>query len=170
MTGDWETKLDLIYKKNLGQHGYNDFVSEIKDFTISQVNTYKNTDIETSREATPKMIAFAKKLAKEYKVKNFDPKETDSEVIKQFIDSQLNKDIPCPCGKGQIVVSPKAFTCKSCNRTIWKEVAGKKLTLDNALDLLKGKTIKLKGFKSKAGKKFDAGLKLVDGKTTFVFN
>lgn len=170
MTGTWEEKLDLIYKKNAGFCGYSTFVQDIKDFTVSQVNRYKEADIETSREATPKMIAFAKKLAKEYKTKDFDPKATDSETVKQFIDNQLNREIACPCGNGKIEISAKAFSCKSCDRTIWKEVAGKKLTLDNALDLLKGKTVKMKGFKSKAGKKFDAGLKLVDGKTTFVFD
>ncbi|MCB2295720.1 topoisomerase C-terminal repeat-containing protein [Clostridium algoriphilum] len=42
---------------------------------------------------------------------------------------------------------------------MWKTIAGKKLTEKQAIQLIeKGKTNKIKGFKNKAGKKFDASL------------
>ncbi len=73
---------------------------------------------------------------------------------------------PCPaCNKGQIVETPKAYGCsryqEGCPFTIWKTVAGKKLTLNQVQDLIaKGYTATLRGFKSKAGKKFAARLKM----------
>ncbi len=60
-----------------------------------------------------------------------------------------------------------------CGFQMWKTVAGKKLSAAQAKALLeKGQTGLIKGFTSKAGKKFDAKLKLEDaktGKVGFVF-
>ena len=73
---------------------------------------------------------------------------------------------PCPlCKEGQISENAKAFGCsryrQGCKFVIWKTVAGKKISAKQATQLLKeGKTGTLKGFTSKAGKKFSARLKL----------
>ena len=49
-------------------------------------------------------------------------------------------------------------------------IAGKKLTEKNIRDLLeKGHTTLIKGFTSKAGKAFEAKLKVADGKIVFDF-
>lgn len=67
----------------------------------------------------------------------------------------------CPfCGR-PMRENSKSFYCTGyedgCNFSIWKEIAGKKITKATAKNLiLKGKTGKLKGFTSKSGKKFDA--------------
>jgi DNA topoisomerase-3 len=54
---------------------------------------------------------------------------------------------------------------------IWKSIAGKRITARMAKSLLnEGQTSVLKGFKSKAGKPFDARLKLVDGEVKFDFS
>ena len=55
---------------------------------------------------------------------------------------------------------------------IWKTIAHKKITPKIAKVLLsEGKTDMLSGFKSKAGKEFQAALKLEeDGSVTFVFD
>lgn len=83
----------------------------------------------------------------------------------------------CPLCGGDIYENTKAFGCynwkeKDCKFVIWKTVAGKKLTKSNVKELLsKGETKRIDGFKSKAGKKFSAKLKLDDtGKVTFDFN
>ena len=81
---------------------------------------------------------------------------------------------PCPnCGK-DIVVRPKLFACTGCDFKIWSTVAEKKLTTKQVEILLqKGRTGMIKGFKSKAGKNFDAMLILQDkptGKVRFEFN
>ena len=83
---------------------------------------------------------------------------------------------PCPsCGKGRIIPGKKAWGCsrwrEGCHFTIWKEVAGKKLTETQVKALLSGKvTSEIKGFTSKAGKSFSTKLQLVDGKVQFVFD
>ena len=71
----------------------------------------------------------------------------------------------CPkCGK-KVFAYPKSYSCESgkdgCGFVIWKTVAGKEISQAQAEKLLtKGKSDIIKGFTSKAGKKFDARLKL----------
>ena len=69
----------------------------------------------------------------------------------------------CACG-GDIIEWPKSWTCNSCQAIVWKASFGKKLTLNQALALLAGKTVALKGLKSKAGKKYDADAVMEAGK------
>ena len=60
---------------------------------------------------------------------------------------------------------------QGCKFVIWKTIAGKKIGVRIATMLLrKGETNRLKGFKSKGGKSFDARLKLVDGKVELDFS
>jgi DNA topoisomerase-3 len=50
-------------------------------------------------------------------------------------------------------------------------MAGKRISAAMARKLLRdGRTTRLKGFKSKAGKRFEARLKLVDGEVKFDFD
>lgn len=80
----------------------------------------------------------------------------------------------CPiCGK-DIIESTKSFYCSGfkdgCNFSIWKSIAGKKLTKTNIKQLLEnGITTEIKGFKSKSGKQFNAKLQINDGKIEFLF-
>lgn len=79
----------------------------------------------------------------------------------------------CPICKKNIVEYNKSYSCenKDCDFSIWKVVAKKNLSVTQFKKLLtKGSTDKLKGFESKAGKKFDAYLILNDkNKTEFKF-
>ena len=86
----------------------------------------------------------------------------------------------CPRCGGPIVESPKAYGCANwrpeaggCRWVLWKKVAGKTLSPTQARELLAhGETKRvLKGFTSKAGRKFDARLRLEreTGRTGFVF-
>lgn len=81
----------------------------------------------------------------------------------------------CPvCGR-DVVEYPKSYGCSGykdgCKFAVWKETAGKKITVKQAQELIgKKKTRVIKGFKSKAGKSFDAALVLgQDGKVGFKF-
>jgi DNA topoisomerase III len=85
----------------------------------------------------------------------------------------------CPRCAGEVVEGKKGYGCKNwrepdggCRFVIWKEVAGKRLTPEDARELLeKGETGLINGFISRKGKEFSARLKL-DGeeyKTVFVF-
>jgi DNA topoisomerase-3 len=81
----------------------------------------------------------------------------------------------CPLCQGKIVENTKAFGCanwreKQCTFTIWKSIAGKELDTAAVRALLEtGKTEKITGFMSKAGKPFDAALVLKEGKVVFDF-
>lgn len=80
--------------------------------------------------------------------------------------------VKCPVCGGDVKLFPKLAKCsnEACDLKIWREIAGKKLSDKDLTTLLtKGKTGVIKGFKSKAGKKFDAALELQDGKAGFVF-
>jgi DNA topoisomerase-3 len=80
----------------------------------------------------------------------------------------------CPqCGQ-RVVERPKSYSCEGwrdgCQFVIWKSMAGKHISAATAKKLLRdGQTFLLKGFKSKAGNKFDARLKIVDGAVKFDF-
>ncbi len=88
--------------------------------------------------------------------------------------SQFNRlDVKCPNCGAEIAVTPKRFSCSGCNFGIWSVVASKKITQNQVETLIsKGKTSIIKGFKSKAGKPFNAALVLKDkatGSTEFEF-
>ena len=77
----------------------------------------------------------------------------------------------CPLCKKKLEENKNAIFCPSCNWTLFKSVAGKKLRVADIKALLTGgKTELLTGFKSKKGTEFDAYLKLgEDGRTSFEF-
>lgn len=77
----------------------------------------------------------------------------------------------CPICGAEFVDYGKFCKCKSdsCGFSINKEICKKTLSDKNIQDLLAGKLIVLKGCVSKAGKKFDAPLKIKDGKVAFAF-
>jgi DNA topoisomerase-3 len=76
----------------------------------------------------------------------------------------IDKNAPlCPkCKKANIRMYPKVAKCsnKDCGLLVFRQKNEKQLTDKQTLDLLnKGKTSLIKGFKSKAGKSFEAALK-----------
>jgi DNA topoisomerase-3 len=68
----------------------------------------------------------------------------------------------CPKCGGDILDTPRAYSCgERCGFRIWKEIAMKHIPKEQIKRLIEeGKTVKIKGFKSKAGKDFDAVLTL----------
>lgn len=80
----------------------------------------------------------------------------------------------CPACGNDVVETAKAYGCSAwregCKFTIWKRTAGKRISRKVAETLMaKGKTAKLKGFKSKAGRPFEARLIIKDGAVDFDF-
>lgn len=83
----------------------------------------------------------------------------------------------CPLCGGDVMENKRAYGCQNwkpedggCKFVIWKTIAKKRITPNQAKQLLtKGKTGKLRGFTSKKGKKFSATLVLEDGKVQFHF-
>lgn len=66
----------------------------------------------------------------------------------------------CPSCGGDVVPEGRLYRCKGCGSAIWADVCGHTLTSGEAADLLRGKTITLKGMKSREGKGFSAGVRL----------
>ncbi|MEG6615324.1 DNA topoisomerase III [Peptococcaceae bacterium 1198_IL3148] len=94
---------------------------------------------------------------------------TDVSVVNESVGK-------CPlCGRA-VVEGKKGYGCSGykagCQFIIWKEVAKKKLTEKQVQKLLTdGRTGEIKGFTSKAGKKFNASLMLdQNGKVKFYFS
>jgi len=85
-----------------------------------------------------------------------------------FDESQIDTLAKCKCD-GVIVEADKSYYCKSCKAVVWKEISGKKISKNIALKLFKGEKVKVKGFKSKAGKNFEAILCLENGKPKMEF-
>ena len=80
----------------------------------------------------------------------------------------------CPTCGGDIVVGNKAYGCSNwrngCKFVIWKTMAQREIPLEVAQQLLRtGSTAALSGFKSKAGKDFEAKLKVIGGEVKFDF-
>ncbi len=80
----------------------------------------------------------------------------------------------CPSCSGDIIVSEKAYGCSNwrngCKFVIWKTVAQREILQSEAEQLLRdGSTGLLTGFKSKAGKDFEAKLKLSASGVQFDF-
>ena len=150
-TAEWEQQLAEIES---GTRSLDDFMSGIEDFVR---DTVKGTHIDDTLAA--KLSAKA-----------------EQKVVGT-----------CPvCGQG-VVEKAKSYSCSSnryerdedgtwtrtggCGFSMPKTIAGKKISATSAAQLLKrGRTSTLKGFKSKAGKTFEAALRLdEDGKVAFEF-
>lgn len=83
-------------------------------------------------------------------------------------------EVQCPACGGELIVTPKAYSCAGCAFKIWSTLAGKTLTKSQVQTLIKkGKSSEIKGFlSSKTGKTFSAFVCLADkqtGKLTFEF-
>ncbi|HAV12677.1 MAG TPA: DNA topoisomerase III [Opitutae bacterium] len=82
---------------------------------------------------------------------------------------------PCPVCGGDVVEGAKAYGCSNwrngCKFVVWKTMAQRQIALDEVKQVLEGGTSGvLKGFKSKAGKDFDAKLKVVGHEVKFDFS
>jgi ssDNA-binding Zn-finger/Zn-ribbon topoisomerase 1 len=79
----------------------------------------------------------------------------------------------CPKCRSKLVERFKSFSCtnKECDFSVWKTIAGRLLSREEFETLLRDRKIgPLQGFRSKAGKRFNAVLKLTDElKTEFDF-
>ncbi|MBA2443599.1 MAG: topoisomerase C-terminal repeat-containing protein, partial [Rubrobacter sp.] len=135
LTARWEERLAGVEKGTESRDG---FMQDIGSFARSLVEEVRG--MEGGKVAAPQS---ARKSAKE----------------KGPLGS-------CPKCGAPVVETKKAYGCSAwketgCKFAVWKRVAGKTVTVAQAKQLLvKGKTAKLKGFKSKAGGRFAAALTL----------
>lgn len=138
-----------------------DFLDTIHQYVESATKEWKAIE-----------VSVVEKKEKTYKGKfaKYNKKTTDSSSSV----AQLNLG-PCPVCAAEVKDFPKSYSCsrwkEGCGFTIWKIVAKKKLSESIIKTLVvKKKTDLLKGFKSKAGKPFEAYLILnKEGKVEFEF-
>ena len=106
-------------------------------------------------------------------------KDYTAEICRELLALQIARSkypsYSCPmCGKDTVGIFSKVAKCKSegCTFHVFREICGITLTEAQMKDLLKTKrTTLIKGFQSKAGKKFNAHLILRgDGSTAFEFD
>ena len=137
-------------------------------------NETLNSFIENPKKLMELVEKFVKKAVEEFK-------ESLSQAGQRWKNTtELKKEKSlwgeCPLCQGPIMDYPKSFSCgrwnQGCPLIIWKEVAGKKLGVTHVKSLLaKGRTEKIKGFKSKKGRAFEAKLMFSnEGKVTFSFD
>jgi DNA topoisomerase-3 len=80
----------------------------------------------------------------------------------------------CPLCGSEVVEQPRSYGCSGwrdgCKFAIWKEIAGKPISPSTARALLRrGQSPRLKGFRSRSGRTFEARLKLEEGAVRFDF-
>ncbi len=138
-----------------------------KDLTVSQVKML------LSEGRTETIRGFKSKSGKKFDAcvaleRAEDGKVTGLKFDFEHVEAKKVKDVKCPLCGGDIVQTPFGFGCanykkddpESCRFSIGK-MAEKSLTETNVKELLsEGRTGTIRGFKSKAGKKFDARVAL----------
>lgn len=136
------------------------------------------------KDITEKQVETLLKNGKTAVIKGFKNKDNNPfNAALELVDGEVKLNFEqeaiasCPlCENGNIVETAKAYSCDQwrdvgCKFVIWKEIAKRKLSKQEALTLIKDKELKnVTGFISKAGKEFSATLAFKDNKVQFVFN
>lgn len=185
MIGTEATRAIMIEK--IKKVGYVETVKnklQITEFGKKFIDTLNKLDENLWKEKTAEMNKNLKQISKglvepEKVVKNAEDEIKDimsKNINIERVSSNYAKESfgVCPICGNAIIENSKAYGCSNwkngCKFTIWKTIAGKKITKTNIKDLLtKGETSTIKGFKSKTGKTFDAKLELVDNQVKFKF-
>lgn len=156
MSASWEKGLDGITR---GTVDFWDYRTKLEDFIRKE--TLKMIDQNLRHELADRISEFAGKNAR-------------------GIGARKKIGVKCPLCEGELVTTPFGFGCTNykqdksgCNFNIG-EIAGITPTEEQVKVLFEqGHTETIRGFKSKAGKKFDAALKLdktEDGKVNITFD
>ena len=159
-----EKKTLLPTEKGLSVYGI------VKDQRIANAEMTGNWELALSA------IEAGKASAEDFSTRI---KDYTAEICRELLALQIAQPqystYRCPvCGKDTVGIFPKVAKCKSegCDFHIFRELCGVTLTEAQTKDLLTTKrTTLIKGFQSKAGKKFNAHLVLRgDGSTAFEFD
>ena len=156
MSASWEKGLDGITR---GTVDFWDYRTKLEDFIRRE--TLKMIDQNLRNELADRISEFAGKNAR-------------------GLGARKKIGVKCPLCEGELVTTPFGFGCTNykqdksgCNFNIG-EIAGITPTEEQVKVLFEqGHTETIRGFKSKAGKKFDAALKLEkteDGKVNITFD
>ena len=129
-------------------------------------------DALTGKGITGMISGFKSKSGKPFQARlkiNKEERKVEFAFEDQKTTEMRGKRCPC-CGK-EMTDDKWRLTC-GCGMTLYKSQCGVTLSEAQIDKLIAGETIKLKGMKSKAGKTFDAGVRIdkEQKKTVFVFD
>ena len=84
--------------------------------------------------------------------------------VDRIDDEYAVLDVSCPkCGTGTVRENYRKFVCETCDFSIWKTIAGRELSANEAATLLRDRRLgPLNGFRSRLGREFAAELMLKD--------
>ncbi len=84
--------------------------------------------------------------------------------VDRIDDEYVVLDVSCPkCGTGTVRENYRKFVCGTCDFSIWKTIAGRELSANEAATLLRDRHVgPLNGFRSRLGREFAAELTLKD--------
>ena len=159
-----EKKTLLPTEKGLSVYGI------VKDQRIANAEMTGNWELALSA------IEAGKASAEDFSTRI---KDYTAEICRELLTLQIAQPqyptYRCPmCGEDTVGIFPKVVKCKSegCEFHVFRKICGITLTEAQTKDLLTTKrTTLIKGFQSKAGKKFNAHLMLRgDGSTAFEFD
>ena len=148
-------------------------------FTISNTIASKTITDNNVKELFEKGITkeirgFKSKAGKTFSAKlklNDNKVEFYFEPAPSAESKSTKKKYHCPCCKGEIIADKWAWKCPDCGFSVSYKIASKEITEKQLADLINnGKTDKISGFISKAGKRFSASLVIKDGKVSFDFS
>lgn len=97
---------------------------------------------------------------------------SDGGIASRMMSSSCLPGCTCPHCGSPVLLKERSVSCTdpSCGFSFGRVVAGKTLLEKDVVSLLcSGRTMEMKGFRSKAGKEFAARLVLSEGKVTFEF-
>lgn len=155
LTREWEEKLGKISSRR----DYDLFLEQIKNFTANEVAKIKV--VEIAKKSSAKQLELARKLSKEKGLslpENLDEFHCCSEFITRAIkEPGVNVGTCSLCeGNSPLQDIGKGVKCLGCERVVWKEMFGKKMSEKDVLSLFSGKQVSLRNLKSKSGKRFSA--------------
>jgi len=140
LTGEWEARLGAIAE---GEDDRNAFMADIRRFTEEAIAQVRGASIEgiAAEALTTKRVANGELLG------------------------------TCPLCESEVRESHKGWACNGCTLWVPPTIASRDVSARMARKLLTDRVTKpVKGWKSKVGKLFSAGLKLEDdGKVSFHF-
>lgn len=155
-----------------GELSVDEFLDEIEKFVGEQIEAAKNVKLEVKGE--PCSCGQGVLVLKKFKNSEFFACTAypTCKITKPALNGLPAPN--CPCCNSPVRVNEKGVFCSNegCLK-LWRTIGGKDLTDSQLVALLtKGKTAKIKGFKSKAGKEFEAVLKLnkAEKKVEFEFD
>lgn len=171
MTAIWYEQQKKIGK---GELKVDDFLKNVTDFVEKQVK--KEDVLNLAMNGEPCECGEGRLILKKTKTGNEFFGCTNYPQCK-ISKGALNGELlpPCPVCSSALINTQKAISCtkdsEDCSFFLLKEISSKKLSEKNIKDILtKKETSLIKNFKSKAGKSFDAKLKVENGSVKFQFN